>query len=79
MFCGVGNRGVEHQADDRLVADISDAEANTGRIESNKLNRTTCRRSGPGTYPLAPGADAKESMINTAANCRIKVALDGKC
>jgi hypothetical protein len=35
MFCGVGNRGVEHQADNRLAADISDADAYTGRIESN--------------------------------------------
>src|SRR5258708_9413153 len=49
MFRGVGNRGVEHQADDRLAADISDADAYTGRIESNKLNRTTRGRSGPGT------------------------------
>jgi hypothetical protein len=55
MFCGVGNRGVEHQADYRLAADISDADAYSGRIESNKLNRTTCRRSGPGTHGLRIG------------------------
>jgi len=55
MFCGVGNRGVEHQTDDRLAADILDADAYTGRIESNKLNRTSRGRSGPWTCGLRIG------------------------
>jgi len=81
MFCGVGNRGVEHQTDDRLAADILDADAYTGRIESNKLNRTSHGRSGPWTCGLriGPGSGQQKGRISTAANCGIRVALEGKC
>ncbi len=57
MFCGVGNRCVEQQADDRLAADIFDADAYTGRIESHKLNGTSRGSSGPGAYGLRIGAE----------------------
>jgi hypothetical protein len=40
MFSSIGECSVENQAHNRLSADISNTDANTGRIESHKLNRT---------------------------------------
>ncbi len=65
MFCGVGNRDVEHQADDRFATDISDANGYTGWIESHKLNGTSYGRVGRGILVFAhcPGKQTPEKTI----------------